>query len=172
MVPSASTPSVPTKVKPHARLLTSVATLKLLEEKDQKKKLKLLEEKEQKKKLKLLEEKEHKKKKELEMKEQRKREREENKRKKEEDQKRKQEERVRKAQVKAKRKQQKMAKRAHKTHPKPQKSTDRAVSTCSTSSSAQPLQKKTRIQDETIDENKCCVCFTFYKDVQSKSGKE
>ena len=149
VVPSASTPSVPTKAKPHARLLTSAAALELLEEKEQKKK------------------------KELELKEQRKREREENKRKREEDQKRKLEERVRKAQVKAKQKEQKTAEKAHKTHPRTQKSTDTAVSTCSTRSSAQPPQKKARIQDETIDENKCCVCFTLYdEDVQNKSGKE
>ena len=146
VVPSAS---VPTKAKPRAHLLTSAEALELLEEKEQKKK------------------------KELELKEQRKREREENRRKREEDQKRKQEERVRKAQAKAKQKEQKTAEKAHRTHPRTQTSSDKTVSTCSTRSSAQPPQKKARIQDETIDENKCCVCFTLYdEDVQNKSGKE
>ena len=32
--------------------------------------------------------------------------------------------------------------------------------TCTTRSNAKPHQKKARIEDDTIDENECCVCFT------------
>ena len=153
VIPSAATPSAPTKVQPRARLLTSAVALEMLEEKEQKKK------------------------KELELKEQKKRGREENKRKREEDQKRKQEERDKKAKEKARQKEQKAAGKCPKAKQKTQETSfAKAVSdapTCSTRSSAQPPLKKARIQDETIDENKCCVCFTSYdEDVQNKSGKE
>ena len=128
----------------------------------------------------MLEEKEQKKKKELELKEQRKREREENKRKKEEDRKRKLEERARKTEEKAKEKEHKAAKRTRKASAKtgttPDEQDEEAESdapTCSTRSSVQPPQKKARAQEDTIDESRCCVCFTSYEDdVKERTGKD
>ena len=115
----------------------------------------------------MLEEKEQKRKKELELKEQKKQKREEKKRKREEDQKWRQAECVRKTEAKAKQKEEKEAQKAHKATPN--QSTTR-----STRSSSSPLPlKKARVQDETIDENVCCVFFISYgEDVQNKSGKE
>ena len=85
---------------------------------------------------------------------------------------RKQDEWVRKAQMKAKLKEQKMVKKAHKNI-QGLKNIRYSSKHRSTRSSAQPSQMKTYIQYETIDENKCCVCFTLYdEDVQNKSEKE
>ena len=156
VVPSASTPNAPKKAIPRARLLTSTAALEMLEEKEQKNK------------------------KELELKEQRKREREENKRKKEEDRKRKLEERARKTEEKAKEKEHKAAKRTRKASAKtgttPDEQDEEVESnapTCSTRSSVQPPQKKARAQEDTIDEGRCCVCFTSYEDdVKERTGKD
>ena len=67
--------------------------------------------------------------------------------------------------MKAKQKEMKSTEKAQRANSRTQKPADKAVSngpTCSTRSSAQPLPKKARIQDETIDENECCVCFTLY----------
>ena len=91
VIPPVSTPAGAKKVQPKARLLTILATLKILEEKERRKKT------------------------EIELKEQRKWEREGNKRKKEEEQKRKVEERARKTEERAKEKAQKAADRARKT---------------------------------------------------------
>ena len=155
VVPSASTPAGPKKVPPRARLLTSSAVLEILEEKELKKK------------------------RELELKEQKKREREENKRKREEDRKQKMEERARKAEEKAKQREQKTEEKARKMEKNIQKTAHTSSSQAGalgmyqTRSGAQPPSKKARVADENIDESRCCVCFTTYEeDVLQGSGKD
>ena len=40
-------------------------------------------------------------------------------------------------------------------------------------SSHHSLQKKARAQEDTIDESRCCVCFTSYEDdVKERTGKD
>ena len=155
VVPSVSTPAGPKKAQPRAHLLTSAAALEIWEEKEQRKK------------------------KELELKEQKKWEGEENKRKREKKQKRKVEERARKAEEKAKEKMQKVAERAcktkeraHKARGKGKAKAESDAPTC-TRSSTHPPSKKARLENEDIDDSKCCVCFTTYEDdVVNRSGKD
>ena len=168
LVPSVGTPSGPKIAPPKARLLTSIDALAILEEKEQKKQQ------------------------EAEEKEQRKKEREAKRLDKQEECKRKAAERARKAEERAEEKTRKAEEKARKAEEKTWKAEEKAQKTNASSvrpgvrlkkrkanestdkETTSPPEKRTRTaEQEVIDTNICCVCFTsFEEDALEQTGLE